>query len=239
MVIETAGPIPKGVTSDSILRVINRMVAPQKLQFLAGFCSASGRITLETGPTTSAEMGVALRQEIYQGLDALNIEPTNIFANSRWTKWVIHGVPSEVGTTNTVATCTCLALKIQQSTGVILAQVPRWLTRPDTLNETGQGTIIVSLPGNVVNIGANSMTLFNRRCRWEKARPDRRNAECFRCPEFGHHQEKCEAPPKCGICAESHPITDHKYTTASCPGAPNAPTPHPMCQLPPRAQRTP
>lgn len=39
VIIETVGPITEGVTSESLLRVINEMVALQKLQFLATFCS--------------------------------------------------------------------------------------------------------------------------------------------------------------------------------------------------------
>lgn len=172
VIIETAGVTHNGVTSDLILRVINRMGAPQQLQFIAAFIVLSDRITFETGPTVSAEAGVALRQEIYQALNAQDIEPTNIYANSRWSESVIHGVSAEAGTTNTVQTCIRLTQEIQQSTGDVLAQLPKWLTRPETLNKSGLGTIVDSLARNLVNIGATFMTLFNRRCRWEEARPD-------------------------------------------------------------------
>lgn len=86
VIMETAGPNPGGVTSDSLKKVINRKVAIQKLQILALFFSASGRIKLGTSLSTSADTGVALRQEIYQVLDTLDIEPTNIKDNSRCTK---------------------------------------------------------------------------------------------------------------------------------------------------------
>lgn len=142
-----------GVTSNSILRVVNMMVAPQQMQYIAVFFATSGRITFETGATVSAEAGVALRQEIYQTLDAQEIVPINNYANSLWTKWVIHGVSAEIGTTNTTETCTKLAQEIQRTSDVILAQLARWLTRQEVLNETGRGTIVVSFPGNVVNIG--------------------------------------------------------------------------------------
>lgn len=62
--IETRGPASDGITSDDVLRVVNRMVAPQELQFLAAFCSPGGRFQLETGSLTGANAGVALRHEI-------------------------------------------------------------------------------------------------------------------------------------------------------------------------------
>lgn len=64
VIIETAEPPPEGITSDDILRVVNWTTSPQGLQFLPAFVSSNGRIQLETGPTTSADAGVALRQEI-------------------------------------------------------------------------------------------------------------------------------------------------------------------------------
>lgn len=56
--------MPKEVTSDVILRVVNRMTAPQQFQFLTPFDPGNGRTTLDTGSTMGTERGVALRQEI-------------------------------------------------------------------------------------------------------------------------------------------------------------------------------
>lgn len=39
VIIETAGPAPKDTNSDAILRIINRIVSPQKVQFIAAFIS--------------------------------------------------------------------------------------------------------------------------------------------------------------------------------------------------------
>lgn len=75
---------------------------------------------------------------------------------------MIHGVPIEAGIINTTKSCTRLAQQIQRTTNVILAQLPRWLTRPEVLNETGQGTMVVSLPTNMINIGSVSIPMFNR-----------------------------------------------------------------------------
>lgn len=92
---------------------------------------------------------------------------------------MIHRVSPEAGSTNTLETSTWLAQQIQQSTNVIRAQLPRSRTREETVNKAGRGTIIVSLLGNGGNIGVNTITLFNRSCQWERARPDRCNSQCF------------------------------------------------------------
>lgn len=184
---------------------------------------------METEPITGADAGVALRQEVNHALDALSIQPTNIYANGRWTKWVIHRVPAMAGNTNILETGTILAQEIQNSTELILAELPRWLTRPEVLTQVGHGTIVVSLLGNLVNIGATTITLFNRRCWWEKARPDHCNAQCFRYQSLGHQQEQCKADFRYGVCAENHPTTYHKCTNRVCPGGPKCNHPSIRC----------
>lgn len=39
--------------------------------------------------------------EINTGLDQLGIYTTGVHAKSRWTGFIVHGVPSHIGTTNT------------------------------------------------------------------------------------------------------------------------------------------
>lgn len=100
IIIATADPIPNTIANDTLLEVINLATGTQKFPFHAARRSMNGNLTLETSLTTTADQGVALEKEIAMGLDILSITVTNVYANSHWSQFVIHGIPSDIGTTN-------------------------------------------------------------------------------------------------------------------------------------------
>lgn len=120
------------------------------------------------------------------------------------------------------------------------AQSSRWLTRPEVLQERGRGTIIISLPGNVVKAGIRSLAIFNRNCRMMKARPDLRTSQDHTCQSFEHHQETYTNSSQCGVCTDNQHTSEHKCTTRSCPGGPKMhPHTYQVGKLPLRSQRPP
>ncbi|KAL0630520.1 hypothetical protein Q9L58_010633 [Maublancomyces gigas] len=205
VIVETNGQIPELISNDDILEAVNEATMIQGLKFLSAQRSTNGNLRFETNPATSADEGAKYHVEITFALEKLHIQGTNIYANSRWSKFVIHGVPAHIGTRNTPQLSSRIAEEIFQATNFSMAQPPRWLTSPANLENRGSGTIIVSFPGKVGNLGMKFISLFTRRCYFEKARPDYRNAQCHKCLEYGHHQESCSKPTKCAICAENHP----------------------------------
>ncbi|KAL0630650.1 hypothetical protein Q9L58_010501 [Maublancomyces gigas] len=201
VMVETNGPIPDLISNDDSLEIR----------------SLNGNLRFETNPSTSADEGAKYHVEITLALDKLHIQATNIYANSRWSKFVIYGVPAHIGTKNSVELSARIADEIFAATNFSMAQPPKWLTSPEVLQNRGNGMIIISFRGKVKNLSIKFISLFNRRCHFEKARPDYHNAQCHKCLAFGHHQETCMGTVKCGICADAHPTPTHDCKTAGCP----------------------
>lgn len=93
---------------------------------------------------------------------------TNIYPNSRWSWYVIHGIPSTISNKNTVEVSARIANEIASVSGLSLTQPPRWLSSPDDITRRGSGTIIVSLPGKVETLGLSTLYLFSRDCPLER-----------------------------------------------------------------------
>lgn len=151
-------------------------------------------------------------------LEIIDITATNIYANTRMSQFVIHGVPRMAGSETTPAEMNQITEEIRSFTSFNLTVPPKWLAHPEVIRNQANGSIIVSFPGNVEMLGIRYMTLFNWSCRVEKARPDHHLTRCRRCHKIGHHQDRCEAPPQCGVCADNHMTEDHKCSSKACSG---------------------
>ncbi|KAL0630950.1 hypothetical protein Q9L58_010197 [Maublancomyces gigas] len=152
VIVETNGQIPELISNHDILEVVNEATMAQGLRFLSAQRSTNGNLPFETNPATSADEGAKYHVQITFALEKLHIQATNIYANSRWSKFVIHGVPAHIGTRNTPELSSRIAEEIFQATNFSMAQPPRWLTSPAILENRGSGTIIVSFPGKVENL---------------------------------------------------------------------------------------
>ncbi|KAL0630615.1 hypothetical protein Q9L58_010538, partial [Maublancomyces gigas] len=139
VIVETNGPIPDLISNDDILEIVNEATSAQGLKFLSAQRSLNGNLRFETNPSTSADEGAKYHVEITLALDKLHIQATNIYANSRWSKFVIHGVPAYIGTKNSVELSARIADEIFAATNFSLAQPPRWLTSPEVLQNRGNG----------------------------------------------------------------------------------------------------
>lgn len=218
LIVETEGEIPEFITNDSILEVVNALTEPQGLKFIAALRNKNDNLRYERNLLTSSDKGSEMIPEITGALNSLNIKATNIFSNSRWSRYIIHCIPTTIGNKNSVELSARIATEIASVTNLSLAQAPRWLSSPDDINLRGSGTIVISLPGKVETLGLSTLYLFIRRCRMEKARPDYRSVQCHKCQKFGHYQETCTGAAACGICADPHLTTDHKCKTTGCQG---------------------
>lgn len=216
--IDSTQPINGGITNDQILEVVNRATVPQ----ISSFCSArrttNGSITLETSLTSSAKEGVAYSQEIASALEIIDSSATKRYANTRMSQLVIHGVPSQEAKESTAEEMDEIAQEIRAVTSFGLAVTSKWLAHPEGIRKQSNGSIIVTLPGKVGILGIRYMTLFNRSSRVEKARLKHQLTRCRKYRKIGHHQDRCEAPPKCGVCTIDHMTEDHKCFSKTCLG---------------------
>lgn len=121
LIIRTKGIHAKKATSEAILAMVNLYTAPQGVTFVGASIFNNGVIRRETNIHTSADQGSELHFQITKALDLMNIEATSVYANSRWSKWVIHYIPCDIGTTNTTEVATCLADEFFKVTEVSLA----------------------------------------------------------------------------------------------------------------------
>lgn len=172
--IDSTQPISDLITNDQILEVVSRATAPQKFSFCSARQTPNGSITLETGLTSSAEEGVAYLQEITNALTIIDIMATNIYANTRMSQFVIHGILTEVGTDFTPEEMNPIEEEIRAFTSFNLTVPLRWLAGPETIKNKAKDSIIGSFLGKVKFLGMRYMILFNRSCQVEKARPDHR-----------------------------------------------------------------
>ncbi|KAL0630611.1 hypothetical protein Q9L58_010542 [Maublancomyces gigas] len=149
VMVETSGPLPPLITNDDILDIVNEATTVQGLKFLSAQRSANGNLRFETNPSTSADEGAKYHVEISLALDKLHIQATNIYPNSRWSKFVIHGVPSHIGTTNTTELSSRVAQEIYEATNISMAQPPRWLNSAKYLEEKGSGNATSRKPDQI------------------------------------------------------------------------------------------
>lgn len=98
VIVETAGPIPPEITHNQILQVINNTSEIQQMKFQCVSRSASENVKQERNINTPSSEGPSFHQEIALALDILNIQVAKIYANSRWSRYVINMLPATIGT---------------------------------------------------------------------------------------------------------------------------------------------
>ncbi|KAL0630712.1 hypothetical protein Q9L58_010438 [Maublancomyces gigas] len=125
--VATDGPLPEFITDDNILDNINKKTVTRNLRFRSAHRSPSGEIVLQTNVTASASHGAALALVIAAALDIITIDVRSIKANSRWTCFVVQGIPAHIGTYNTTETCARMAEEITNQ------PILSWPSRPDGL----------------------------------------------------------------------------------------------------------
>jgi hypothetical protein len=121
--------------------------------------NSHNKIVLTTIPTTPASAYTPYMPMLLNQIKSL--KPTEGNTNSRWTKFLVHNVP-------TYATLTQLKMFLEASYPTLqFMQEPRWLVPEERrLNKTAS-TIVISLQGtiNLTRLGTNTLTVLNRKCR--------------------------------------------------------------------------
>lgn len=95
-----------------MLKFVNARTQQQGFNFVGVERIKNGNLRFETNLSTSADKGSELIQEITDSLSPLEIRATMIYPNSRWFKYVIHGIPSTIGNRNRVELSATIANEI-------------------------------------------------------------------------------------------------------------------------------
>lgn len=107
VLVKTTGDILKEATNNTILAMVNQNTTPQGATFLLATVFDGGTIRIETDIHIAVDKGDALRFEIMAALDLMGIQASNMYANSRWSRWMMHDIPAQMGMTNTTRYTIC------------------------------------------------------------------------------------------------------------------------------------
>jgi hypothetical protein len=169
------------------------------------------KIVLTTNPSTPASAYTPYMPMLLNEIKSL--KPTMGNTNSRWTKFLVHNIP-----TNSTPTEIKIALEANYPT-LQLMQEPRWLVPAERwLNKTAS-TIVISLQGalDLRRLGTTSLVLCNRKCHVTEYFSWTPNSQCRNCQGYGHHTRLCKAEkPTCAICAQQYSTKDHPCLIPAC-----------------------
>jgi hypothetical protein len=87
---------------------------------------------------------VKYQPEITSALNSLGLTTTTFTANSRWSKLIIHGIPTSIGEGTVAATALSTALHLA-APSITLAQPPQWLSTQEQRKGKSHSSMVVAL----------------------------------------------------------------------------------------------
>jgi hypothetical protein len=168
-----------------------------------------------TGNVSLTLMENLLATKLYAKVgEHLNTIPgaLSLHLDSPIVQMVVHGIP------------TSLPLELLQqelttyNSGLTLATVPRWLTKPDQRKEKKASSVVIALSGNRAQEVAARPRLFafSATLRCERKLRFGPSTQCANCQLFGHHTTKCTNAAACRWCAGTHLTGAHSCPTSTC-----------------------
>src|ERR1700693_3655925 len=123
--------------------------------------------------------------EIEDALKGLLITTTTLRANSRWSKFIVHGIPTTIGEGVQVAQAFASALQLAAPT-VTLVQPPRWLATPTNRANKTHSSMVIALPAKytMATLRFRSLPMFNRFCLFDSYVESSRLPQCRKCQTF-------------------------------------------------------
>ncbi|KAI5841733.1 hypothetical protein DFP73DRAFT_596296 [Morchella snyderi] len=209
---------PCNQTPSEIRTRINAGIPDAKCHFIAARKTLNHNIVLETKFDSSAKTVLAYKHEIKDALTAMRIYVIDIKANSKWSKFLLHGIPTTTGDGLDAGQLVASEIRNNYGDKFELAQIPRWITKPEKRAGKEHSSMIIALPGSftIQTLGLQSLLLFDRRCSLEPYLNIREDTKCRNCLEYGHRQERCSHETgRCGHCAEDHTTDNHPCKSCS------------------------
>jgi hypothetical protein len=179
--------------------------------FILARITSNNKLVLTTNPTTPATTYNPYMPVLLNEIKTL--KPTPGYLNSRWTKFLIHNVPTDAAPDS-------VGREIERTYPTLrLMQDPRWLVPTERrLNKTSS-TIVISLQGaiDLTRLGTSHFAIQNRTCRITEYFSWTPNSHCHNCQGYGHHTKLCKAEkPTCAVCAQQHSTKDHLCLIPTC-----------------------
>jgi hypothetical protein len=149
----------------------------------------------------------------------MGITTTNITVNSKWTKLVIHNIPTNIGEGTAAGMKLAEELKTALPT-ITLAQIPRWLTTPEARANKSHSAMVISISGkhNLKTLGVTYVHLYNTPCKIKEYYSISASTQCKNCQQYGHPATRC-LNPTASVCAGPHNSAKHPCTQPRCGGA--------------------
>ncbi|KAL0630691.1 hypothetical protein Q9L58_010460 [Maublancomyces gigas] len=146
IMVDLLAPLPATITDLQILTTVNKAVHPQK--FSQARRSLKGNIMLLTPPKFAATDTLKLSSRIVDALSDLGVNANTPHINSRWSQFIIHGVPTQAPSGGDVLDE--IAENFEDVVpGMKLAQRPRWLSSPANREGKESSSIVISLAEQV------------------------------------------------------------------------------------------
>jgi hypothetical protein len=179
--------------------------------FILARINNNNKLVLTTNPTMPTKEYLPYMPMLLTEIKSL--KPTTEHINGRWTKFLIHNVPTN-------AALDSIKCEIERTYPTLhLTQDPRWLVPTEHhLNKTSS-TIVISLQGTIdlIHLGTSHLAIQNHMCRITEYFSWIPNSHCHNCQSYGHHTKlgKTEKPT-CAICAQQYSTKDHLCPITTC-----------------------
>jgi hypothetical protein len=201
---------------DKALEVVNSEMARTAIQsriFHSARFSLSRNLILSTGLHTSNENLAGFLTLIEDTLTFIG--PASAQLSSPWTKFLLHGVPTqmELSTIRRDVEQYCPSIK--------LGQTPRWLAPLDKRENKSASTVVLAFLGTITfeTLGGRSMRVGNRTCTLTPFIQFGIQTQCSNCQGLGHPKDFCKArTARCAVCAANHLTSEHPCSSAGCKG---------------------
>jgi hypothetical protein len=191
--------------------VIHNTAEITQLPFALAMINSHNKIVLMTNPTIPESAYTPYMPMLLNEIKSL--KPTIGNTNSRWTKFLVHSIP-----TDSPAEKLKVLLEANYPT-LQLMQEPRWLIPTEHRLNKAASTIVISLQGalNLKRLGTNTLVLCNRKCRVTEYFSWTPTSRCRNCQGYGYDTKLCkEEKPTCAICAQQHNTKDHLCLIPTC-----------------------
>ncbi|KAH0610171.1 uncharacterized protein H6S33_011698 [Morchella sextelata] len=209
IIVETTAS--SDVNPSEIRTLVNARIQDESCHFISARRTAKDNFVLETKFITPATKAMEYAKEIEEALLTLQVPVANIRANSKWSKFLLHGIPTTIGEGIEAGQLVASEIRSNYGENFQLAKVPRWISRAEIRMEKTHSSMVIALPAQITmeTLGIKFLSLFNRSCHIEAFLPTFPDTQCAKCLEYVHRHEKCKNSGKYGHCAGDHSTSFH------------------------------
>lgn len=146
VVFELASPIPTTLSYDTILLTANQALSSTGIKMVLVRRTHQSNLVF-TSPNTPASLVEPYFETLAFTLRPLQLDPSSIRINSRWSQFIIHNIPTSLE--DDLATGQAVASTITEGyVQITLCPIPHWLTTADKRTMKESSSMVLSFPGS-------------------------------------------------------------------------------------------